>query len=100
MASSKSVNSSSGGSGVSNAFAIASMTFKDGLAFPVVRSERNEMDTPERSESSCLVMCSSSKSRSTFVKKMLLYKGHPLWPLKFLIDGSRFAKTFSDLSAI
>jgi hypothetical protein len=37
---------------------------------PVVRSDRKEIETPDLFDSSFFVMCRSSSSRSTFVKKM------------------------------
>lgn len=71
---SRSVDSKSTGRGVSSALAMFSITFSEGFPFPVVRSLRKEIDTPERSDSSCFVMRSSSRMRKTFVKKMVLYK--------------------------
>ncbi len=46
------------------------LSFREGLALPVVRSDRKEIETPDLSDSSFFVMCRSSSSRSTFVKKM------------------------------
>ncbi len=69
---SKSVDSSNIGSGISNASARDSMIFSEGLAFPLVRSERKEMDISAASASSCLVIPRSPMMRRMFVKNIWL----------------------------
>lgn len=70
---SRSVNSKRAGRGVSRALAIASMIFKEGFAFPFVRSDRKETETPASSARSCFVIPLSSISRRMFVKNIWLY---------------------------
>ncbi len=73
--SSKSVISRSVGRGASNALAMASMILREGLALPLVRSERNETDMPALVARSFLCMPNSSSNRRTLVKKIWLYTG-------------------------
>lgn len=44
-----------------------------GKVLPLVRSERKDMDIPDRSASSYFVIPRSSSSRSTLVRKIRLY---------------------------
>ncbi|KMD14915.1 Uncharacterised protein [Klebsiella pneumoniae] len=50
-----------------------SITLKDGFAFPFVRSDKKEIETPAFWESSCFVMPLSSSSLRMLVKKIRLY---------------------------
>lgn len=70
---SRSLNSRSIGSGVLRALEMASIVLNEGLPSPVVISEINEMETPERSANSCFDIFFSSSNRSTFVKNIYLY---------------------------
>ncbi len=70
---SRSVNSNNVGSGVSKTSAMASMILSEGLALPLVRSLKNEIDMPALLANSCFVMPSSSSRRRMFVKSIWLY---------------------------
>ena len=51
-----------------------SMTFSDGLAFLFVKSEMKDIETPDFSDKSFLVISRSSSSRTTLLTKIELYK--------------------------
>lgn len=53
---------------------LASIILSEGLAFPFVRSDKNDSEIPAASASSLLVRPCSSRRRSTLVKKIWLYR--------------------------
>ena len=77
------------GSGNSSASAIASITLRDGFALPLVRSDMKDIDTPERRDSSCLVISRSFKMRNTLLLNMELYNDQTLF-----ISGFYLAKPY------
>jgi hypothetical protein len=73
VALSKSVISKRVGNGTLKASAMEPMILREGLAFPLVKSDRNDMDIPAFSARSCFVIPCSSSRRKTFVKNIWLY---------------------------